>query len=82
MIGDEVRVLTVLVAIACYLLLTRAILLRQPCVEQHFAVDISPYAILVAVGVFFVIAAVAAILLSFIPAIVAYKKSLLSGLKQ
>jgi putative ABC transport system permease protein len=82
LIGAESLFLTLLGAIAGYLLVTIALLIGQPLLEQHFALYISPYANLVAVGVFFLIAAVAAILLSFIPAIVAYKKSLLSGLKQ
>ena len=82
LIGAEALFLTLLGAIAGYLLVTIALLIGQPLLEQHFSLYISPYANLVAVGVFFLIAAVAAILLSFIPAIVAYKKSLLSGLKQ
>ena len=82
LIGAESLFLTLLGAIAGYLLVTIALLIGQPLLEQHFALYISPYANLVTVVVFFFIAAFAAILLSFIPAIVAYKKSLLSGLKQ
>jgi putative ABC transport system permease protein len=61
---------------------TVVLLFGQPLLEQHFALYISPYVDLAAVGRFFLIAAIAAISLSFIPAMVAYKKSLLSGLKQ
>lgn len=82
LIGAEALLLTILGALAGYLLVTVALFFGQPLLEQHFALYISPYADLVTVGKFFLTAAVAAILLSFIPAIVAYKKSLLSGLKQ
>jgi putative ABC transport system permease protein len=82
LIGAEALLLTILGALTGYLLVTVALFFGQPLLEQHFALYISPYADLVTVGKFFLTAAVAAILLSFIPAIVAYKKSLLSGLKQ
>ena len=82
LIGAEALLLTLLGALAGYLLVTITLLFGQPLLEKHFALYISPYANLFAVGQFFLIAAVAAILLSFIPAVVAYKKSLLSGLKQ
>ena len=82
LIGAEALLLTLLGALAGYLLVTIALLFGQPLLEQHFALYISPYTNLLVVGRFFLIAAVAAILLSFVPAIMAYKKSLLSGLKQ
>jgi len=82
LIGAEALALTTLGALAGYLLVTVVLLLGQPLLEQHFALYISPYVDLAAVGRFFLIAAIAAISLSFIPAMVAYKKSLLSGLKQ
>ncbi len=82
LIGAEALLLTLLGALAGYVLVTVGLLLGQPLLEQHFALYISPYVNLVAVGRFFLIAAGAAVLLSFIPAIFAYKKSLLSGLKQ
>lgn len=82
LIGAEALLLTILGAFAGYFLVTIALLFGQPLLEQHFSLYISPYVNLAAVGRFFLIAAIAAISLSFIPAIVAYKKSLLSGLKQ
>jgi putative ABC transport system permease protein len=82
LIGAEALALTTLGALAGYLLVTVVLLFGQPLLEQHFALYISPYVDLAAVGRFFLIAAIAAISLSFIPAMVAYKKSLLSGLKQ
>jgi putative ABC transport system permease protein len=81
LIGAEALLLTLLGALAGYLLVTITLIFGQPLLEKHFALYISPYTNLFAVGQFFLIAAVAAILLSFIPAVVAYKKSLLSGLK-
>jgi putative ABC transport system permease protein len=81
LIGAEALLLTLLGALAGYLLVTITLIFGQPLLEKHFALYISPYANLFAVGQFFLIAAVAAILLSLIPAVVAYKKSLLSGLK-
>lgn len=50
--------------------------------EQHFGLYISRSVNLFSTARFLVIAAGAAVLLSFIPAIFTYKKSLLSGLKQ
>jgi putative ABC transport system permease protein len=82
LLGSEALLLTVLGSFAGYLLVTIGLLLGKPLLEQHFALYISPYVNLVVVGRFFLIACVAAVLLSFIPAILAYKKSLLSGLKQ
>jgi putative ABC transport system permease protein len=82
LIGAEALLLTLLGAFAGYILVTVGLLFSQPLLELHFALYISPYVNLVAVGHFFLIAACGAILLSFIPAIFAYKKSLLSGLKQ
>jgi putative ABC transport system permease protein len=82
LIGAEALMLTVLGSFVGYLLVTLGLLLGQPLLEQHFALYISPYVNLVAVWRFFLIAAGAAILLSFVPAVLAYKKSLLTGLKQ
>ncbi|WP_339720007.1 ABC transporter permease [uncultured Paraglaciecola sp.] len=82
LIGAEALMLTLFGSFAGYLLVTVGLLLGQPILEQHFALYISPMVDLAAVGRFFVIAAVAAVLLSFIPAVLAYKNSLLSGLKQ
>ena len=82
LIGAEALMLTLLGAVAGYILVTVGLLLGQPLLEQHFALYISPYVNVDAVGRFFLIAAGAAVLLSFIPAILAYKKSLLKGLKQ
>lgn len=82
LIGAEALLLTSLGALAGYLSLTIGLLIGQPLLEQHFALYISPFIDLTTVGRFFLIAACAAVLLSFIPAILAYKKSLLSGLKQ
>lgn len=81
LIGAEALFLTVLGALVGYFLVTVVLLFGQPLLEQHFALYISPYVNLIEVGHFFVVAASASILLSFIPAILAYKKSLLSGLK-
>lgn len=82
LIGTEALLLTLLGSLAGYVLLTAGLLLSQPLLEYHFALYISSYVNLVSVGQFFLIAACTAILLSFIPAVLAYKKSLLSGLKQ
>jgi putative ABC transport system permease protein len=82
LIVAEALMLTLFGALAGYLLVTVGLLLGQPLLEQHFALYISPYVSLIAVGRFFLIAAAAAVLLSFIPAVLAYKKSLISGLKQ
>lgn len=82
LIGAEALLLTLLGALAGYLSLTIGLLFGQPLLEQHFALYISPFVDLVTVGQFFLFAIGAAVLLSFIPAIFAYKKSLLSGLKQ
>jgi putative ABC transport system permease protein len=82
LIGTEALLLTIVGSWAGYLLITLGLLLGQPLLEQHFAMYISPYVHLASVAHFFFIAACAAILLSFIPAVGAYKKSLLSGLKQ
>tara|TARA_R110000868_G_scaffold318211_8_gene579020 strand:- start:114 stop:1346 length:1233 start_codon:yes stop_codon:yes gene_type:complete len=82
LIGAEALMLTLLGSFAGYLLVTLGLLLGQPLLEQHFALYISPYVNLATVGRFFLIAAGAAVLLSFIPAVLAYKKSLLRGLKQ
>jgi putative ABC transport system permease protein len=82
LIGTEALLLTLLGSLAGYVLLTAGSLLSQPLLEYHFALYISSYVNLVSVGQFFLIAACAAILLSFITAVLAYKKSLLSGLKQ
>jgi putative ABC transport system permease protein len=69
-------------ALAGYLLVIITLLLGEPLLEQYFALYISPYVNVVAVGLFILIASCAAVLLSFIPAVLAYKKSLLKGLKQ
>jgi putative ABC transport system permease protein len=82
LIGTEALLLTIVGSLAGYLLITLGLLLGQPLLEQHFALYISPYVDFASVAHFFLIAACAAILLSFIPAVSAYKKSLLSGLKQ
>lgn len=82
LIGTEALLLTILGSLTGYLLVTVGLLFGQPLLEYHFALYISPYVNLASVGQFFLIAACAAILLSFIPAVLAYKKSLLSGLKQ
>lgn len=82
LVGTEALMLTLIGAFAGYLLVTVGLFLGQPLLEQHFALYISPYVNVLAVGRFFLITACAAILLSFIPAIFAYKKSLISGLKQ
>ena len=82
LIGAEALLLTLLGVLAGYLLVTVGLLFGQPMLEHHFSLYISPYVNLGAVARFFLIAAGAAVLLSFIPAIFAYKKSLLSGLKQ
>jgi putative ABC transport system permease protein len=81
LIGSEALLLTLFGALAGYLLVTVGLLFGQPLLEQHFALYISPFVNLVAVGRFFLIAAGGAVLLSFIPAIFAYKKSLSNGLK-
>jgi len=81
LIGSEALLLTLLGAFAGYILVTVVLLLGQPLLEQHFALYIQPYADLGSVGYYFVIAASAAILLSFVPALFAYKKSLMTGLK-
>ncbi|GAC19433.1 ABC transporter permease [Paraglaciecola arctica] len=82
LIVAEALILTLIGALAGYLLVTVGLLLGQPLLEQYFALYISPVVNLVAVGRFFSIVAAAAVLLSFIPAVLAYKKSLISGLKQ
>lgn len=82
LITTEALFLALLGALAGYLLVTLGLFFGQPLLEQHFALYISPYVNLISVGRFFLITAGAAILLSFIPAFFAYKKSLLSGLKQ
>lgn len=82
LIVAEALILTLIGALAGYLLVTVGLLLGQPLLEQYFALYISPVVHLVAVGRFFSIVAAAAVLLSFIPAVLAYKKSLISGLKQ
>jgi putative ABC transport system permease protein len=82
LIGTEALLLTIVGSLAGYLLITLGLLLGQPLLEQHFALYISPYVDFASVAHFFLIAACAAILLSFIPAVSAYKKSLISGLKQ
>jgi putative ABC transport system permease protein len=82
LIGTEAILLTLLGSLAGYLLVTVGLFLGQPLLEHHFALYISPYVELVSVGRFFLIATCATILLSFIPAVSAYKKSLISGLKQ
>jgi putative ABC transport system permease protein len=82
LIAAEALMLTFIGALAGYLLVTVSLLLGQPLLEQHFALYISPYVNLAEVGRFFLIAASAAVLLSFIPAVLAYKKSLVTGLKQ
>jgi putative ABC transport system permease protein len=81
LIGAEALLLTLLGALAGYILVTVGLLLGQPLLEQHFALYIQPHVDLGSVGYYFVIAASAAILLSFVPALFAYKKSLLAGLK-
>jgi putative ABC transport system permease protein len=82
LIATEAFLLSIVGSLAGYLLITLGLMLGQPLLEQKFALYISPYVDLASVAHFFLIAACAAILLSFIPAVVAYKKSLLSGLKQ
>ncbi|MFT6992963.1 MAG: putative ABC transport system permease protein [Paraglaciecola sp.] len=82
LIGTEALLLTIVGSLAGYLLITLVLMLGQPLLEQHFSLYISPYVDLASLLYFCLIAAFAAILLSFIPAVVAYKKSLLSGLKQ
>ncbi|AGH44957.1 hypothetical protein C427_2848 [Paraglaciecola psychrophila 170] len=82
LIGAEALLPKTVGSLAGYLLITLGLLLGQPLLEQQFAFYISPYVDFASVAHFFFIAACAAILLSFIPAVVAYKKSLLSGLKQ
>jgi putative ABC transport system permease protein len=81
LIGTEALILTLLGAFVGYLFVTLGLLFGQPLLEQHFALYVSPFVNLIAVGRFFMIASGAAVLLSFIPAMFAYKKSLLSGLK-
>ena len=82
LIGSEALLLTFFGALAGYLLVTVGLLLGQPLLEQHFTLYIGAYINLVAAGRFFLIAASAAVLLSIIPAVLAYKNSLQSGLKQ
>jgi putative ABC transport system permease protein len=82
LIGTEALLLTILGSLAGYLLVTVGLLLSQPLLEYHFALYISPYVNIVSVGSFFLIAACAAVLLSFIPAVSAYNHSLRRGLKQ
>jgi len=82
LIGTEALLLTLLGSLSGYLLVTVGLLIGQPLLEHHFALYISPYVDLASAGQFVLIAACAAILLSFIPALSTYKKSLLNGLKQ
>jgi putative ABC transport system permease protein len=82
LIDAEALMLTLLGSLAGYLLVTLGLLFGQSLLEQHFALYISPYVNLVTVGRFFLIAVGAAVILSLIPAVLAYKKSLLRGLKQ
>jgi len=82
LIGTEALLLTLLGSLTGYLLVTVGLLIGQPLLEHHFALYISPYVDLPSAGQFVLIAACAAILLSFIPALSTYKKSLLNGLKQ
>lgn len=80
LIGAEALVLTLIGALTGYLLVTVGFLFGQALLEQHFALYIQPYADLTTVGYYFLIAASAAILLSFVPALIAYKKSLMASL--
>lgn len=82
LIGAEALMLTLVGSFIGYVLVTLGLLLGQPLLEHHFALYLSPYVNLVTVGRFFLIATGAAVVLSFIPAVLAYKKSLLKGLKQ
>jgi putative ABC transport system permease protein len=82
LIATEALLLTIVGSLAGYLLITLGLMLGQPLLEQKSALYISPYVDLASEAHFLLIAACVAILLSFIPAVVAYKKSLLSGLKQ
>ena len=82
LIGAEAFMLTLIGSFVGYVLVTVGLLLGEPLLEQHFALYISPYVNFRAVCHFFLISAGAAVLLSFIPAFLAYKKSLLMGLKQ
>jgi putative ABC transport system permease protein len=82
LIGAEALMLTMLGSLIGYVLVTIGLLICQPILASHFGLYISSYVNIVAVLRFFLIAASAALLLSFIPAVLAYKKSLLSGLKQ
>ncbi len=80
LIGAEALVLTLIGALVGYVLVTVGLLFGQALLEQHFALYIQPYADLTTVGYYFLIAASAAILLSFVPALIAYKKSLMASL--
>lgn len=80
LIASEALLLTLLGAFAGYLLLSLGLLLGQPLLEQYFSLYISAYVDLSTVSQFIIIAASAAISLSFIPAMLTYKKSLISGL--
>lgn len=81
LIGAEALLLTLIGALVGYLLVTIGLLIGRPLLEQHFSLYIQPYVDLSTVGYYFIMAASAAILLSFVPAFLAYKKSLMTGLK-
>ena len=82
LIVTETLLLTLLGSLAGYLLVTVGLLLGQPLLAHHFSLYISPYVDVTPAGKFFLMALGAAVLLSFIPALSAYKKSLLNGINQ
>lgn len=80
LVGAEALLLTLIGALTGYLLVTVGLLFGQALLEQHFALYIQPYADAATVGYYFLIAASGAIVLSFVPAFIAYKKSLMASL--
>lgn len=81
MIVIEAILLTVLGAIFGYILASISLFVGQPMLEESFGLYINAFIDLSLVAPFIIMTIGAAILLSFIPATMAYKKSLISGLR-
>jgi putative ABC transport system permease protein len=82
LIAVKAFLLTLLGAVIGYVVLTLGLLIAQPILEQYFALYISPFADFTSVLEYLLLALAGAILLSLLPAGLAYKHSLQNGLKQ
>jgi putative ABC transport system permease protein len=77
----EALMLTTIGAVMGYMFISIGLVLTQPMLEANFALYISTYVDVTTAGKFYLFSAVAAVVLSFVPALMAYKKSLNNGLK-